>query len=143
MSWQGNECFVAGINYVSDDCHEQMLENMNELLWLYGEKGGGWYLLGNMYGNGEEEDFGPFEPTSYAGGPPSCSCWMPNPFMAPGVLAMRIRNPHDLMDAAFECWDCHLDAIAYAGDGDEPLERMTVYGETYDMRMSTTCASAA
>jgi len=143
MSWQGNECFVVGIEDVYEECSDQMLEAMSAMLVLYGEKGDGWYLLGNMYGNDEEEDFGPFEPTSCMGGPLGCFCWMPNPFMAPGVLAMRIANPHDLLDAAFECWDCGLDVVAYAGDGDEPLEKMEVYGETYDMRPSTTCASAA
>lgn len=134
MSWQGNECFVFGIDYVSDHFHEQVVENMSELLYLYGEHGNGWYLLGNMGGNEEEEDYDPFEPTSYYGSAPSCICWMPNPFMGPAVIAMLIRNPHDLLEAAFECWDCSCDVIAYAGNGNEPLERMEVYGEVYDMR---------
>lgn len=134
MSWQGNECFVAGTDFFYRDCHEHMVHALGELLSLYGEKGDGWYILGNMDGNDDPDDFDPFEPTSYMGGPKSCFCWLPNPFMAPGVFAIRVRRPADLVAAAFECWDCHLDAFAYAGDGDEPLQRVEVYGEVYDMR---------
>ena len=129
MSWQGNECFVFCIEYVHDDWHGRMLDAMDELLWLYGEHGNGWYLMGSFDQFNEEEDFD--EPDWGKGF--ECT-WLPNPFMAPDVMAVNVRGPHDLMKAAVECCDCHCDVIAYAGDGDEPLERVTVYGETYDMR---------
>ena len=135
MSWQGNECFVFGIDHVSDNCEEQMLENMSELLYLYGEHGPGWYLCGNMYDDGTtEDDYFPFEPKSYDGSPLFDFCWIPNPFMFPPVFAVKVRNPHDLLGVAFECWDSSMYTIAYAGDGDEPLERLVIYGEEYDMR---------
>lgn len=135
MSWQGNECFVEGIEYWSDDPIYSQLTAMETLLWLYGEKGNGWYLLGKMYGDcGKEDDFDPFEPSSYCGGAPSCECWLPNPFMLPEVLAIKVRNPHDLMEVSFECVDSYFDTVAYAGDGNEPLEHMVVYGKEYDMR---------
>ena len=135
MSWQGNECYVLGIEYKGDKFAGRMFDAMEELTRLYDEHGKGWFMLGNFEPNGDEaDDYDPFEPKSYMGGAPGCGCWMPNPFMEPGVYVMRVRNAHDLLEAAFECADCHYEAIAYAGDGEEPLERMEVYGEVHDMR---------
>jgi len=136
MSWQGNECFVGGIEWVSDDCHEQMLQALSELLYMYEDKGTGWYLLGYHYGGSDEEDCDPFEIIHRkTGKDPIWGCgWLPNPFMRGDVMATKVRNANDLFGMAFECWDCGYDVFAYAGDGGEPLERMTVYGETYDMR---------
>lgn len=140
MSWQGNECFVFGIEYEHEDMEGRMLDAMSELLWLYGEHGSGWYLLGDSEARESEEDCFPFE--FYEDGSWGFG-WLPNPFMHPYVTAMKVNGPHDLMQAAFECYDSRNDVIAYAGDGDEPLERVEVYGEVYDMRESTTCATAA
>jgi len=134
MSWQGNELFAMIVEKFDDD-EWQRIENLKALLSMYDAHGRGWYLVGDYYGDcGDEDDYDPFEPTSYEGSAPSCFCWLPNPFMKPGVLAMRVRHATDLLEVAFEGWDNHSDCFAYAGDGDEPLERMTVYGETYDMR---------
>lgn len=136
MSWQGNDLFVmvvdAGFEYKT-----QMHKNMEALLDIYDTHGSGWYLLGDFSDRGckdIEDEYDPFEPTSYNGSAPSCTCWLPNPFMQPGVIAMYVRCARDLLEAAFEGWDCNCDCFAYAGDGDEPLERMTIRGKTYDMR---------
>jgi hypothetical protein len=132
MSWQGNECFVGGIDWVSDDCNGQMLEALSEMLWMYEDKGPGWYLLGYHDGGSDEDTCGPFETLFYD---PTVKCgWLPNPFMNGDVMAKKVVNSHDLFGLAFECWDCGFDAFAYAGDGDEPLEHMVIYGEEYDMR---------
>ena len=129
MSWQGNECFVFGIEYKHEYMDGRILDAMNELLWLYGEHGNGWYLLGNFDTGESKDDCDPFELRKNWG-----YGWLPNPFMHPNVMAVKVRCPHDLMEAAFECYDSHNDVIAYAGDGDEPLEHMVIRGKTYDMR---------
>lgn len=136
MSWQGNECFVQYIETICDDCDTQMAYNLSELLYLFNEKGIGWYLLGNLYTDGLADDCDdePFEPLSFGGSAPSCSCWIPNPFMHPYVLAIEIRKPSDLIEAAFELWDWGFDCAAYAGDGCMPLQHMVVGGKTFDMR---------
>lgn len=131
MSWQGNECFVFGIDYVSENCEEQMIENMSELLHLYQEHGNGWYLLGNMDESWSTEDDYDEQPNWERGWD---FAWLPNPFMMPALLAMKICRPHDLLEAAFECWDCGYYTIAYAGDGEEPLEHVVIRGKEYDMR---------
>lgn len=131
MSWQGNGCFVFGIEYTTGEWDGRLLDATSELLHLYDEHGKGWYLLGNMYDRSEEDDYDSFAPT---GVPRGCFCWLPNPFMKPGIYAIEIRCAHDLMDAAFECVDDCFDTIAYAGDGDEPLQHMVVWGREYDMR---------
>ena len=136
MSWQGNECFVAHIEYSDERFNGRMLEAMEELLWMYGDKGNGWYLLGNFETDDDEEDYDPFNPTSWKGSAPSCFCWMPNPYMAPAVEVIQIRNAHDLLCAAFECVDTHYDVIGYAGDGNEPFEHMVIYGEECDLRIA-------
>lgn len=134
MSWQGNELFVGIAERMERD-EWQKAEDMRTLLDIYDAHGRGWYLLGNLFAEDQDpEDYGEFEPTSYHGSAPSCTCWLPNPFMASGVLAMKVRRASDLVEAAFEGWDNDYYCFAYAGDGDEPLERMTVYGKTYDMR---------
>ena len=144
MSWQGNEVFAVVIDDLYEECSDHMLYALSEMLYVYEAHGRGWYLLGSLDDKyQEEDDFGPFEPKSYYGGPSSSDCWLPNPFMAPGVWAVNVRSPHDLFELAFECWDCGYEMVAYAGDGDEPLERMEVYGEIYDMRPSAACATAA
>lgn len=128
MSWQANECFVFGIEYGHEGMNGRMLDAMNELLWLYGEHGDGWYLLGDFDGEREGD---PFE--LYGNGSWGCG-WLPNPFMNPNVMALRVRNPNDLMHAAFECADGPYGVIAYAGDGPEPLERVVIYGKEHDLR---------
>ena len=135
MSWQGNECFIVGMSESSaENCDFQILENVGELLHLYGEHGNGWYLLGDMYGEQDKEEYGSFNPTSAYGSASSCYCWLPNPFMEPGVLAMEVHRPHDLMQVAFEAWDNSYGFCAYAGDGSEPLEHMVLSSGEYDMR---------
>lgn len=131
MSWQGNECFVGIIEYRRQDCDSCMIDALESISEVYDTHGDGWYLLGNLYSDEVEDDYDPFE--LYADGK-SGSGWLPNPFMQPGVVAMRVSRVVDLLMLAFECWDSYFDCIAYAGDGDEPLERVTVYGKTYDMR---------
>lgn len=134
MSWQASDCFVSNIEGLRGGSMEEgMLNALDELLYLYGEHGNGWYLLGTRdttdYEGCDQDDFDVPQwdrGWSYA--------WLPNPFMKPGLLAMRIRRPHDLLEAAFECWDSHWYAIAYAGDGDEPLQHMVIRGVEYDMR---------
>ena len=111
MSWQGNNNLVFGIEHQREGFAERMVEAVRELLSAYDENGRGWYLLGNFRPDGStEEDYDPFEPVSMYGGAPSCFCWMPNPFMQPAVLAVNVRNAEDMVDAAFECVDCCLDA---------------------------------
>ena len=134
MSWQGNECFVGEIEYGHDGFRGRMLDAMVELTDMYDEKGRGWYLLGYFHYDTAEEDFVEYERKAYGRDPEHRSCWLPNPFMKSGVFAVNVRCSHDLIGMALECADNDYDAIAYAGDGDEPLERVTVYGETYDMR---------
>ena len=131
MSWQGNECFVLGIEYEHESMEGRMLDAMDELLWMYAAHGNGWYLLGYFDSGEVEEDYDPLEIRN--GRNWGCG-WLPNPFIDPCVMAVKVRNPHDLMEAAFECYDSHNDVIAYAGDGDEPLEHMVIYGKEYDMR---------
>jgi hypothetical protein len=135
MSWQGNELFVTIVDMCEDD-ESQRIENLRSLLEIYDAHGRGWYLLGHFFGDSSEteDDYDPFDPKSYGGSMPSCWCWLPNPFMHPGVLAMRVRNATDLIEVAFEGWDSHYDCFAYAGDGEEPLEHMVIYGKAYDMR---------
>lgn len=134
MCWQGNELFVMIVEQHIDD-EWQRVENLKALLDIYDAHGRGWYLVGNFYeSDAEEEDFDGFRPTSYNGSAPSCYCWLSNPFMHPGVLAMKVRHAADLIEVAFEGWDNNCDCFAYAGNGDEPLERMEVYGKVYDMR---------
>ena len=135
MSWQGNELFVAIVEHF-DDNEYQRVENLRALLDIYDAHGRGWYLVGDFHEDWgmTEDDYDPFEPTSYEGSAPSCFCWMPNPFMHPGVLAIRVRHAADLLEVAFEGWDNNSDCFAYAGDGDEPLEHMIIRGKEYDMR---------
>lgn len=129
MSWQGNECFIECIEYEHDGMEGMMLDAMSALLWLYGNHGRGWFLLGYFNGGDEREWVDDFELRGDWG-----YGWLENPFMHPDVMAVKIKNPHDLISAAFECFDSRFDFIAYAGDGDEPLEHMVVRGEEYDMR---------
>lgn len=131
MSWQGNECFIEVIEYEHDDMEGRMLDAMSALLYLYGNHGRGWYLLGYLDGGENEEDCFPFK--LYENGRLGYG-WLPNPFMHPDVSAIRVWSPHDLLGCAFECYDSHNDFIAYAGDGDEPLERVVIYGKEYDLR---------
>jgi len=138
MSWQGNECFIESIEYEHEDKEGAMLDAMKALLLMYGNHGKGWYLLGNFESDETEDDCDPFE--FYGNGRWGCG-WLPNPFMHPCVMAINVRCPHDLLEAAFECWDSWNDFIGYGGDGDEPLERMVIYGKEYDLR--TACATAA
>lgn len=133
MSWQANECLVGTVEYKDYRFQGQMLEAMKELLWLYEENGAGWYLLGYFDGDTKEEDAIICEEKEGIS-PEWRSMWLPNPFMHPYVSAYKLRNMSDLMGVAFECADNDYDTIAYAGDGDEPLERMTISGKTYDMR---------
>lgn len=131
MSWQGNECFVFVIEYGHKDMEGMMLDAMDELLWLYMEHGNGWYLLGNWDSGEDEDDYYPFklmDDGKWGYG------WLPNPFMDSAVSAINVRNPHDLLGVAFECYDSRFDVIAYAGDGDEPLEHVVIYGKEYDLR---------
>ena len=134
MSWQGNECFVLSIEYTSDKFSGRMVDAMDSLLDLYDEKGAGWYLLGYFDDDTNEDDFIEYTCKEHGRDPEHRSCWLHNPFMMPGVFAVNVRNSHDLLGMVFECADCDYEVVAYAGDGDEPLERMTVYGKVYDMR---------
>lgn len=137
MSWQGNECFIEFIEYKYEECEGAMLDAMDALLWMYGNHGKGWYLLGHFDCNEVEDDYDPFE--LYGNGSWG-SGWLPNPFMHPCVTAINVKHPHDLLGTAFECWDSAFDFIAYAGDGNEPLQHMVIYGEEHDLRA---CATAA
>ena len=135
MSWQGNECFVFGIDYKDTRFNGRMLEAMEQLLSLYDEHGKGWYLLGSFYDDGVDEDDVFFYESKETGRDPLWrNCWLPNPFMEPGVMAVKVRRSRDLLGMSFECADSNIDAIAYAGDGDEPLQHMVIYGEEYDLR---------
>ena len=140
MSWQGNECFIESIEYEYDEMEGAMLNAMDALLWMYGNHGRGWYLLGHFDSDETEDDCDPFE--LYGNGSWGCG-WLPNPFMHPCVMAIDVRCPHDLLDVAFECWDSWFSFIAYAGDGDEPLEHVVIYNEGYDLRSEKNCATAA
>lgn len=128
MSWQGNDLFAMVLEHEYEKCEPHMLEVMESLLDIYDAHGRGWYLLGGFECD-DEEDYDPFEPSM-----PYCWCWLPNPFMAPGVMALRIRNASDLIGAAYECWDSHYEIAAYAGDGEEPLQHMVIRGIEYDLR---------
>ena len=138
MSWQGNELFEMIVEHQYDKGEWQRNEMLKSLLDIYDAHGRGWYLTGYFlkreWITDTEDDFDPFNPKSYGGEAPWCSCWLPNPFMHPAVTATWVRNAADLIDVAFEAWDSKCDCCAYAGDGDEPLERMVVYGKEYDMR---------
>lgn len=129
MSWQGNELFVLGIEYRHGSMEGAMLDALDELLCMYDAHGRGWYLLGNFDSDESEGDYDPFELHGSWG----CG-WLPNPYMAPPVMAVNVRSAHDLLAAAFECWDSSYDAIGYAGNGDEPFERMVIYGKEHDLR---------
>lgn len=128
MSWQGNECFVGYVEYKSITDDGEIMDAMKELLRLYDEKGNGWYLLGNIDSDAEQDDVDPFELTNENHG---CG-WFENPFMPSEVIALNVRKPSDLIETAFECWDCNCDYLAYAGDGDKPLEHLVIYGEEYN-----------
>lgn len=136
MSWQGNEVFVSTPNIIWGECEEQMIENLKALFDIYECHGNGWYLLGDIWSECEEteDDYCGFDPKSHNGSAPIDFCWLPNPFMHPPVVAIKVRRVSDLLEAAFEAWDNRCEIFAYAGDGDEPLERMEVYGDVYDMR---------
>ena len=135
MTWQANDLFVMIVDrYERDEWQQEA--NLEVLLDIYDVHGRGWYLAGYfMEDHGvDEDDYEPFNPTSWHGSAPSCSCWLPNPFMYPGVIAVKVRNARDLLEVAFEGWDSGCDCFAYAGDGDEPLEHMVVRGVECDMR---------
>ena len=132
MSWQGNELFVSGIEYWHEDFNGQIIDALDAVMCVYEAHGNGWYMYGNIDSDEVEEDYDGFR--SYCGGE-FWSGWLPNPFMAPAVGVVRVRNMHDLVEVAFECADSNFDTVAYAGDYKyEPLEHVELRGNVFDMR---------
>lgn len=132
MSWQGNELFVNGIEYWHEDFNGRLIDVLDSAMRVYEAHGNGWYMCGNIDSNEVEEDYDGFKP--YFNGE-FWSGWLPNPFMAPVVMVIKVRNVHNLLEVAFVCSDSNFDTVAYAGDCEyAPLERVKVRDTVYDMR---------